>query len=201
MSNKPPHGQELRRSLRWYPIYLLMYAAGIAALSVRNYPILAILYRTCINSPTHTNPRDALIVRVLDEMAQIDRGFRCLPAYTRSPVPCSDYILDVLRPEIDRLLFLGETYERFFDDLEMISALVYADITEHQSGRFWAAPGRFAYKSRSSTGPMQSFITDAASKGEDMPFLKIGLFSSSVTRFEQTTKAYLQLLTEMKSFR
>jgi hypothetical protein len=122
-------------------------------------------------------------------MPKIDRGFRCLPAYTRSPVPCSDYILDVLRPEIDRLLFLGETYERFFDDLEMISALVYADITEHQSGRFWAAPGRFAYKSRSSTGPMQSFITDAASKGEDMPFLKIGLFSSSVTRFEQTTKA------------
>ncbi len=199
-ANKSSGGLVVWQSMRWYPICLLMYGAGIAALSVRNYPILTALYQTRISSSTRSSGRDALVVRVLDEMNEINNTFKALPAHARDRVPRSEYVFNLLRPALDRLLFLGESYERCFDEFEIISALVYADVTAKERGRVWAMPGRFGYKSCSSGSPIHMFIADAESGGEDMPLLKIGLFASSVMRFKEVTSAYVELLAQMNWF-
>jgi hypothetical protein len=196
-SNKTDGGLVVWQCMRWYSICLLAYAAGIAALSARNYPMLGAFFRAQIISPESVGVQEALVVKTLNKIHKMEGAFKTLPAHARHRVPRSEYIFDILRPSLDRILFLGESYERLFDEFELISALVYADLTSKERARIWAMPGRFGYKSQAARSVIQMFMAEAKNAGREMPLLKLGLFDSSATRFEEVAKGYLEFLSNL----
>jgi hypothetical protein len=196
-ANKSGGGYVYWQAMRWYPFSLMAYGAGIAALSARNYTMLGPLFLTWLPSETRRDAREPLIVRTENQMSELNGAFKALPAHARHHVPRSEYVFGVLRAPLDQLLYLGESYERFFDEFEIIAALVYADLTFEDRGRVWAAPGRFGYKTRSSGGPYVAFVKDAEGQADSWPFLKLGLFRSSATRFQEIVKGYNELLSRI----
>jgi hypothetical protein len=196
-ANKAANGLVVWQSMRWYPISILIYAAGITALSCRNYPMLAALLRIKTNLSTRANSPEVLFVRALDEMTQLDSTFKYLPVHARDHVPRSEYFFNILQPALDSILFLGDSYEHLFDEFEIISALVYADLQFKKRGRVWARPGRFGYKYGSTSSPIDLFIADAESAGANMPLLRQGFFNSSDAYFQEIAKAYLSFLSKM----
>lgn len=195
--NKNTGGLVIWQSMRWYPLSLLCYGAGIGALSARNYHMLPPIFFTAISSQVRSTGIVPLVVQTSDELNQIVDGFKLLPAHARHHVPRNEYMFGMLRMPLDDLLYLGGGYERYFDEFEILSALVYADLTASDRGRVWAAPGRFGWKSRSSGGPYGAFVKDMESQGESSPLLKIGMFSGRFSRFQEVAKSYSQLLSQI----
>ncbi len=187
-------------AFQWYPICLVIYAAGIAALASRNYPFLAKILQAKIISRANKHVLEPVIVRVLDEMGETDRYFKFLPEYEPSYAPQSEYIFTLLHPLFDRTLFLGNDYERLFDQFEMILALVHADATQRDDGRFWTKPGRFGYMARRPGGPFSAFVSEMEKAGDAMPLLKAGLFSSSTERFREVSKGCLEFFRALPSY-
>ena len=125
------------------PLCLLMYSAGVAALSAKNYKALT----TILTTPVYTEPHDGselqpLAVVVIEELTKIGDAFKMLPGHDRHYVPRSEHLHARQQPLLEDLLFLGRTYDRHFDRFEILLALTYADETEHH----WGPPGRFAWK-------------------------------------------------------
>ena len=184
-------------AMRWYPLSLLIYGAGMAALSAQNYTMFGPLFQSWLPSEHRRGARDEVTVRVQNQMNELSDAFKMLAGHERDYVPRSEHFFVVLREPLDRMLFLGDGYERLFDEFEIISALAFADLTYEERQRVWAAPGRFGYKSRSSGGPYTAFVENALRQGDDWPLLKLGLFRSSAARFQEIAKGYTALLSQM----
>lgn len=192
--NEMTGGKVVWLGLRWYPILLLMYGGGIAALSAQNYTSLATLLSTRLGD--HISGRGTLeaIVATVTGILEVDRNemFKRLPGYERNYVPRSEYLFKTLQPTVEDLLFLGRSYEELFDRFEIFYALTYADIEDRKGHHLWGPPGRFGWKvSRGEQGSPYSALLDEAGKaGEEWPPLRSGLFGSSAERFKEIAKRY-----------
>jgi uncharacterized caspase-like protein len=106
-------GTELRAGktawlgLRWYPIMLLMYSGGIAALSSQNYTRLSTLLTTKLSSNATGHEAQAAVISTVDEILDVDRLylFKKLPGHDRHYAPRSEYLFKSLQPDIEDLLF------------------------------------------------------------------------------------------------
>ena len=149
--NEMANGNAIWLGLRWYPLLLLMYSGGIAALSAHNYTNLAILFNTRLGD--HISGRDTqeAISATVSEILDLDRNdmFKRLPGYGRNYVPRSEYLFRTVQPAIENLLFLGRSYEELFDRFEIFYALTYVDLEDRKGHHLWGPPGRFGWKARS----------------------------------------------------
>ena len=88
-----------------------------------------------------------------------------------------------------------------FDKFEVISTLVYADLTFHPKIRnsIWGPPGRFAWKRGRSIerNPFADVIAEADLVKEQWPPIKCGLFKGSYKRFKQIADGYIELLNQL----
>jgi hypothetical protein len=141
--------------------------------------------------------RQPIAYRVTSEIDEIQDTFKLIPAHARNRVPRSEYVFAFLRSLLEDLLYLGDDYERLFDEFEILNALVCGDFRQAEHGRVWAAPGRFGYKFRHTGQPFDGFVVEATAAGPDWPFLKLGFFKSSADRFQEVAKAYRELLTQL----
>jgi len=188
-------GKVIWLSLRFYPSLLLLYSGGIAAISSGNYKNLYTILNTKIGSKYSGDKSIEIIKTVVEEALELERTniFKTLPGYERNYVPKSEYLLKVLQPVIDDLLFLGNSYETMFDRFEIFLALVYADIDNRELGNLWGPPGRFAYKHGSRSregGPYAEIIKEAKTYGENWDPLKVGFFGGSYERFVEISSEY-----------
>ena len=96
---------------------------------------------------------------------------------------------------LQNLLFLGKDYERLFDDFEVYSALVYADLT----GRNWGPIGRFGWKHGRGAGdsPFNRVAEEAKQEKGGWPPLQVGMFNGSLERFLEVFEALGQRLNNL----
>jgi hypothetical protein len=181
--------------LGWYPIQLLMYASGIAALSSRNFDALRVILTTQVKGDLHSSgmPNVPLIIPVTEATTEIYNSFKFLPGHERHFVPRSEYLFTLLQPPIEDILFLGQSYETHFDEFEVLWALVYADIkTESPPRGIWGPPGRFVWKQQRGVdrSPFEQFVKAAQEQGQNWAALEAGLFKKSPQRFGEIADAY-----------
>lgn len=155
--------------LQWYPVLLLLYAGGIAAVSAGNYGALLAL----LHAPVRTAGKDQpLVTAVTEGLNDRTRAFRLLPDLERHHTPCSDRLFDVFQPIFDELLFLGSDYERAFDRFEMLYGFEYACTAE----RDWGPIGRFGWKGlRGGASPLMSLFKEIEAANDTWPPVAAGL--------------------------
>lgn len=200
--DKGGSGKVLWLRLGWYPVHFLMYAAGIAALSAEKFDVLRAVFLTRVRAEHKTTgiPDTPILVPVIDAMTDIHDEFKRLPGHERNFVPRSEYLFKALQPMLEDLLFLGRSYETYFDEFEVLLALVYADIKSREPGDIWGPPGRFAWKhSRGyGDGPFDHLVKQAQQQGAKWPVLQSGLFRGSPERFSEIAKEYRELIPKFR---
>lgn len=187
-------GTALWLQLRWYPMLVLMYAAGIAALSVRRFDMLGTVLGTLVQEdPAQSSSGQKPLVLVVAPILEIADQFKWLPAREQR-FPRSEHLFALLRPPLDDHLFLGKNYEPLFDRFELLLALAFADFSNPSGeGHCWGPPGRFAYK-HYRNNPISTLIEEAQAAGQDWPLLSSRLFGGRFERFQNVVDKYRQLL-------
>ena len=132
--------------LGWYPIALLIYAGGIAALSAQRYDALKSIFLTRVHSDpnlTGGNKEDPLILPTAFATAEVHDLFKKLPGHEQQFVPMNEYLFKLLQPMLEDALFLGHSYETLFDRFEVLFALE-CSLMIVATGDYspWGPPGR-----------------------------------------------------------
>lgn len=193
--NEMTGGNVVWLGLRWYPLLLLMYSGGIAALSAHNYASLATIFNTRLGDHISGRGTQEAISATVSEILEVDRNvmFKRLPGYERNYAPRSEYLFKAIQPAIEDLLFLGRSYEELFDRFEIFYALTYADSEDQKGHHFWGPPGRFGWKAASrgrSGNPYAALIEEADRAGDAWAPLHSGFFGGSIARFKQVAQKY-----------
>jgi hypothetical protein len=174
-------------AFQWYPISLLMYSAGIAALSADNYAAFAAVHTQKIDSRTKRigNTAVPILVPAVDAMLDLAQAnvWRCIPGQAGNHAPESEYVFKALKPVFDGLLFLGNSYDQLFNRYEILRTWMYADFTESE----WAPVGRYVERNlRNKGGDYYELRSEAAQQGDQWGPIKAGLFRGSYTRFDES---------------
>jgi hypothetical protein len=176
-------------AFQWYPISLVMYSAGIAALSAENHAAFAAVHAQKIDSKTKRIGSTAvpILVPAVDAMLDLAQAnvWTCIPRQTGRNTPESIYKFKALKPALDDLLFLGSSYDPLFDRYEILRTWMYADFTEAE----WAPVGRYAEQQgglRSKGNPYHELRAEAEAQRDQWWPIKAGLFRGSYARFEQS---------------
>jgi len=194
-TEKGSSGLDLWVRFGWYPIQVLMYSSGIAALSARKYSTLKIILTTNVTYSSMREEYLPIIVPVTENLAHIHGEFKWIPGQDRKHVPRSEHFFEILEPVLQELLFLGKDYERLFDDFEVYAALVYGDFKE----RNWYTVGRFGWKYRRETeyNPFNRIVEEGKKRKDDWLPLQAGMFNDSLERFLKVSESLRQWLSEL----
>lgn len=180
-------------SLRWYPVLLQMYCAGIAAVEAKRYDSLADIFLTPIETPDSNRQRECFVESASNAVLEFSRVelFKNLPGHERHYTPMSEYLFKLLQPQLDDALFIGKNYESTFDEFEILFALVSADLRKQQDRGVWGPIGRFGWKHhRSDNSPLQRVIAQAKNAGKHWEPLQNGLFGGDLDRFQSVADEY-----------
>lgn len=186
-------------NLRWYPLILELYCSGIAAVEGRRYDSLTNIFYATI-STSENDQHDVLFVEAVAKgILELTRAevFKKLPGHDRHYTPMSEYLFKILQPKLDDILFIGKSYERSFDEFEVLFALVVADLKKQQEKRVWGPLGRFGWKGRDGNSPLSRITEEAQAKGEEWGPLKAGLFGGNLARFNEVNNEFSQLVSKL----
>lgn len=186
-SGKESSGIVLWINLAWYPLSVLMYAAGISALSARRYQTLKVVLLTEAETPQ--DRRQPLALLAGSHLSSLNDAWKWVPGHERHYTPRSEYLFARLRATLEDLLFIGSSYEHLFDTFEIYSALVYA----HANGGDYGPIGRFGWKNDREEMIVR-LMNKAKGEGSTWAPLSAGLFDGSVESFITTTEAFKQRL-------
>jgi hypothetical protein len=193
-------GDVILLSLKWYPITLMLYASGIAAIAKGNYENLReILYASVSGSRRYKN----LCPVLCDEIVGIQHAFSTLQQGTRNReyVPMSEYLLKMLQPELDDAFFLGKEYEGLFDRFEVLLALVDKTIRSIKGSSGGGAKGRFAWKfyiRAEYDNPLKDILNEVQNQGENWSPFKCGLFGTRFDIFSAVLKEYFEEIIRLR---
>lgn len=178
-------------NLRWYPLLLLLYSAGIAAVESKNYKSIAEIFYTKLGT-TDSSDKDLYFVQwVASAVGDLGDVFKRIPEHERQYTPISEYLYKLLQPSLDDLFFLGKGYESVFDEFEILFALAVADIKKQEDSYIWGPIGRFGWKNRRhGTSPFQRLRDEAAKHKSNWPPIKAGMFGGDYKRFEDIAEQY-----------
>jgi len=181
--------------LRWYPILLLIYNGGIAAVASGRYENLkSLLLAPAPDTDNHRNATN-LTVALNRGLSDLQDTFNTLPGHERQYVPQSEYLFKHLQPQLDDLLFLGADYEQYFDRFEILLSLIHA-----HNAPYGVFLGRFAWKfsSRGSDSPFQTLVNEANEHGDTWPPLQAGLFGGSHQTFSDVATKLSESLEQLQ---
>ena len=127
--------------LKRYPGTLLLYALGLGAVAAGRLDFLGGLFET----PIHREHReDRLAVELLPPFCMFEsqggQVARILEGMERRRTPLNDWIHDLLRDPLKRLIPNDQQYTSSFDKLEILMALSAA---RHDEDRYPGGPGYF----------------------------------------------------------
>lgn len=194
---EPKSGQRVWLALRWYPMILLLYSAGISALAADNYNSLAAMLLTRVGSSRSQGTSTELTLSIGEAILELERikVFKQLPGHERHHVPRSEYLFKLLQPMFDDLLFLGRDYEQYFDRFEVLLALVHADLEKVDRDHIWGPIGRFGWKFKHyDVNPLIDIIKEAERQKELWGPLNAGLFSGDYSRFKDISDEYVKII-------
>jgi hypothetical protein len=189
--------------LRWYPLIVELYTAGIAAIDAQRYDNLATLFYTQLPSSEYRNNNGTFVEAVSNGLLELIRtnAFKQIPGHEQHYTPLSEYLFKILQPKLDDTFFLGKNYETAFDEFEVFFALAIADIEMAKNNRVWGPVGRFGWKQRSrDNGPLNRIINDARARKDSWPPFRAGMFGGDFERFDKVATEYLQLVGRLNWF-
>jgi hypothetical protein len=208
--NTDQNGYRALLDLRWYPIMLLMYSGGIAALSADRYDNLASVLTAEVGVGYHGNDVNEVVLPAVDGMLEVQRTelFKTIPGHERHYSPESEYMFLALQPNLEDVLFLGKSYENLFDRFELFKALVYADLSDRLGHSavlgLWGPPGRYAWKFTSRradpNNPFSRLVLEAGRQIDAWPPLQAGLFDGSYKRFNDIATRFTEFLGKLQWF-
>ena len=185
-------------NLRWYPVMLLTYSAGISAIASGKYENLADILLADVRSPDSSSKKIKLTLSIGEACSELHEAFKTIPGYERNYVPRSEYLYKLFQPTLDDILFLGRDYESCFDRFEVLLALVNADLSMQTYDNCWGPLCRFAYKGRMrSENPFAQVVQEAQDMGNDWPPIKEGFFQRSIERFMKIKTEYEELIKQL----
>lgn len=203
-ANELSSGNRVWLGLLWYPLTLLMYSGGVAALSARNYRSLATLLTTRLGARMSGREITEVVVVVIDGIDNVKPTniFRTLPGHEKNYVPMSEYLFKVIQPRLEDLLFLGKSYEDLFDRFEIMQAMVYADLLSRETQRVRGPYGRFVWKhhGRGLRSPFDALVNEGKQQSSSWPPLDYGLFGGSIERFREIASAYREVISKLHWF-
>lgn len=184
--------------LGWYPILVLMYSAGMAALSARRYDALHTVFATRVRGQLGMGDlrEKPVIIPTVDGVTEIEGSFKLLPGHERHRVPRSEHLFAELRRPLDDALFLGGSYERVFDRFEVFLALTFADARDPSGERPWGPLGRFSYKLHGQDNPLGAVIEEVQERKNDWPPLAHGFFGGSFERFQKIAGGFTAIVAQ-----
>jgi hypothetical protein len=154
-------------ALRWYPATLGIYAAGIGAVASGRYSNLREVFDAPVCDDSDRESDHVAIPYVMSRIAKAHDAFKLVPGHERHHVPRSEYMLQRIQPLADDALFMGDTYERVFDELEALIALSAIERGKHELGSGWMPPGRFVWKEQHRTNtPLSSIEATLERQGD-----------------------------------
>lgn len=186
--------------LRWYPVLLLTYYGGIAAVAAGKYRNLASLLGVRAPSEHSLSKESPLSLVLADVLSEMQNAFKTLPGYERNYTPRSEYMFKLVQPLLDDLLFLGRDYENCFDRFEILFALACADKREENYGETWGPFGRFTWKYHSrfsTTNTFRQILQEAKTEQVNWGPIKAGLFQGSYTRFVKVASEYEKIIRQL----
>jgi hypothetical protein len=185
--------------LRWYPLILQTYRAGIAAVDSQRYESLAALLYAPLATTDHHLQSSLLVEAVGKCILELNRtnAWKTIPGHENNYTPLSEYLFKILQPSLDDLLFLGKSYEHAFDTFEVLLALAVADMRAVRDTWVWGPFGRFGWKQHGAGAPFQRVVQEAADQGPRWAPLKAGLFGGSFERFEKVANEYGQQVSRL----
>jgi hypothetical protein len=197
-AEKGGSGSVVWLQLGWYPVLVLMYLAGIAALSAKRYDALQAVLATPVRADQTSAGTTPLVTRTIEALMPIVDAFKVLPGHEKDRYPRSEHLFNILCPILDEALFLGEDYERLFDRFEVLVALSFGDFRDPSGeGDCWGPPGRFAYKNRYAGSPIAMLLAEAEAQGQSWPLLSAGLFGGNSERFLRVARSCQQLFSRI----
>ena len=183
-------------ALRWYPLLMVLYCGGVAAVDARRFDSLAAIFGTTLSGFDYQKSSDTFVEAASMAVLELNRTnvLKQIPGHERNYTPLSDYLLKVLQPKLDDALFLGKNYESAFDTFEVYFALCAADARLVNGVDAWGPIGRFGWKRSRDNSPLERVLKEAnAQKGEWAP-LKAGLFGGDLERFKKVTEKFTQMI-------
>ncbi len=176
--------------LQSYPALLLVYAAGIAALSARNFPTLAAIL---LKPKARTRRVEGMqpIIYVTNTWTVMNGELQKSiprPGADREHTPLSNFLQDTLRSSLAHYVLGEAEWQLQFDLFEYIISLVYADTIE----RDWQPWGAYSWRWRDqSWEPGDAFFKD-----DLQSMLEAGFFGGSSDRFFEVVESHKKWLTE-----
>lgn len=189
--------------LRWYPTILLVYVGGIGAIAGENYTALFNLLLAPVFPMNKTEEPEESILWVAKMLSDLDGSnvFKLLPGYERNYAPRSEYLFKLIQPDLNDLLFLGNSYEAMFDRFEILLALVSADLHKQKGEGGWAPLGRFAWKYRNrASNPYKMIVQEAEANQDGWPPIQAGFFGKSYQRFSAIASEFQEGLGRVSWF-
>jgi hypothetical protein len=197
---KPETGITTWLGLRWYPVLLVIYAGGIAAVAAGKYDNLRAILQADVPDAEPFPSGLTLIHRISKALNDIGNAFRIVPGHDRQHTPRSEYLFELFRLIMGNLLFLGIEYEFDFDRFEVLMGLEHAEqFASDQIGLDRGLIGRFGWKFRRGdrSSPLHRVIAEAEAQGDLWPPVKAGLFKGSPDRFKEIALGYSQKIAQL----
>lgn len=180
-------------SLRWYPLVLQTYSAGIAAIEAGRYDTLADVFLTEIHTPDEARPAFRAVVDAILKFSRAEI-FKGIPGHERNHTPMSEYLYKLLQPQLDDALFFGRGYENAFDEFEILLALASAQANEKDGRNPWGPIGRFGWKHHSGKSPLSNVIERAKAEGDRWAPFQAGLFGADLEGFLRSVEGYRKMV-------
>jgi uncharacterized caspase-like protein len=190
-------------NLRWYPLLLLLYYAGIAAVESKNYNSLTKILYTQLGESEYESSESVFVQKVSDGILELNRHdvFKRIPGHELQYTPLSEYMFKQIQPLLDNLFYLGRSYETTFDEFEVLYALAVADLRKQANRNVWGPIGRFGWKHRSSdNSPFIKLLIEAANLKDQWPPIMAGMFGGSYERFEEVSNEFKKTLGRLNWF-
>jgi hypothetical protein len=190
-------------ALRWYPLILFMYEIGIPYLIKSDYKSLYKLFNLEVTPFDYNKDTHNFLLSYAAAISEINYTniFKSIKEHERHYVPINEYLFKTLQPLLEDVLFLGKSYEYYFDRLEILIGLICADIHGNsKSIHYWGPLGRYAWKYTSRYGennPFSKLKNEAFEQRDNWEIIKAGFFNSSFERFEKTISAFEENLKKL----
>lgn len=181
-------GIGLLPSLRNYPVLLLFYCGGVAAVAGGQYATLAaLLSKGTVDTVNGTQP---LVLRLNLWDYNLNNAAKALPGLDNDYTPLSNRIYHIVREPLREVLPDDTGYANSFDRFEYIVALCHAD-AHKMVGLDPVGPiGRFGWLRTPLGSPLaKSLAAEVEAQGVEWPPLAAGLFGSSLARARDAVAA------------
>ncbi len=165
--------------LQRYPASLLLYSIGLGAVEAGRLGFLGTLFATTIH---RENREDLPAIQLLPAFSLFDRGSepaKLLEGMDRRHAPLNDWLHDLLKQPLKRIIANEKHFTFMFDKLEILMALGYAHHSKRTNDWYWAPPGAYGYRNENRERILKEIDESLIKDGDHSPYVISRIFGDS----------------------